>query len=140
MIYGIFGLLVLLTAACAYRGVFGLWVWTWCRVPFAIIGGLCLNIAGINLPPPREFEKEEEEQTAEVQTQEEEPGDPEDRWAKQRFALRGLTPMDVKRNVLAEAQSQTYDPELDFSEDQIPPKEPFSDFVERRRLERLKAS
>ncbi len=141
MIYAIFGLLIILTLACAYRGVFGIWVWTWCRVPFAILGGLCLQMAGINLPPPREIEREEEvDEVAEVQTQEEEPGDPENRWGKQKFALCGLSPSDVKRNVLAEAASQTYDPELDFTNDEIPPKEPFSEFVARRRLERMKAS
>ncbi len=130
--------LAVMFAACAYCGIFGIFLWKWTRIPFAFAGGLLLSIGmnGVPVIPVRDEDEDEKEQVVEVETPAE-PGNPDDQFGRQLFALKGMTPLDVKNAVVSQAKSGASNFEENDDEPQWQQeRESKQEFIARKRQER----
>ncbi len=126
-------------AVMAYRGVLGMFLLRMVRLPFAYVGSVMVAFAVMGLPPLQVKREEEEEQKDEaiVARDIEEPSNDDDQFGRQLFALKGMTPLDVKNSVVGMAKSgaSNFD-ERDEEPDWIQEKESREEFLARRRQER----
>lgn len=136
----------LMFVVMAYRGVLGMFLWRWTRIPLAFLGGLLLAVASNGVPemPVIRDEEAESEIAEHVETSDlENPTNDDDRAAKHLWSLKGFSPMDVLSQCVTQAANGVCidnegnpDEEVegwDFSQD---PPESMQAFKLRKKLER----
>ena len=135
----------LMLVVMAYRGIFGMFIWRWTRIPFAFLGGMLLSIAANGVPemPVIRDEELEAEIAEHVETSDiENPTNDDDRAAKHVWSLKGYSPTDIKNQcVMQAATGASGNPEIDAENDEIfdfsnNPKEPLHVFQRRKQLQR----
>lgn len=123
----------------AYRGVLGMHLFAWTRIPFVFISEMCMGIALCGVPPmPVKVEEDEynQEEIANIQAPDER-GKVDDAHALFKWMVQGITPDDVRKRFSSPVQSNLTDEEEDDLNARLDRPESHESWKARRQLERV---